>query len=116
MLNNIFSFGDMTFKDVIVYGDQGISTEEYEKAMYDKLMKTQSEEEEEVRCNVALCANDSVSLEKKRRQLNETTPNEYIHDMSQSDISLNKNPTGNTFNNVATVVQGPTDDDVKNEL
>ena len=50
MLNNIFSFGDMTFKDVIVYGDQGISTEEYEKAMYGKLMKTQSEEEEEVKC------------------------------------------------------------------
>ena len=50
------------------------------------------------------------------RQLNETTPNEYIHDMSQSDISLNENSTGNTFNNVATVVQGPTDDDVKNEL
>ena len=103
-------------KDVIVYGDQGISTEEYEKAMYGKQMKTQHEEEEEVKCNVALCANDSVSLEKKRRQLNETTPNEYIHDMSQSDISLNENPTGNTFNNVATVVQGPTDDDVKNEL
>ena len=116
MLNNIFSFGDMTFKDVIVYRDQGISTEEYEKAMYGKLMKTQSEEEEEVKCIVALCADDSVSLEKKRRQLNETTPNEYIHDMSQSDISLNENPTGNTFNNVATVVQGPTDDDVKNEL
>ena len=52
----------------------------------------------------------------KRRQLNETTPNEYIHDMSQSDISLNENSTGNTFNIVATVVQGPTDDDVKNEL
>ena len=87
-----------------------------EKAMYGKLMTTQSEEEEEVKCNVALCANDSVSLEKKRRQLNETTPNEYIHDMSQTDISLNENSTGNTFNNVATVVQGPTDDDVKNEL
>ena len=42
MLNNIFSFGDMTFKDVIVYRDQGISTEEYEKAMYGKLMKNQS--------------------------------------------------------------------------
>ena len=54
-------------EDVVVYRDQGISTEEYEKAMYGKLTKTQSKEEEEVKCNVALCANDSVSLEKKRR-------------------------------------------------
>ena len=78
-------------------------------------MRTQSEEEEEVKCNVALCTNDSVSLERKRRQLNETTPNEYVHDVSQSDISLNENPTGNTFNNVATVVQRPTDDDDENK-
>ena len=97
-------------EDVVVYRDQGISTEDYEKATYGKLMKTQSKEEEEVECNVALCTNDSVSLEKKRRQPNETTPNEYVHDVSQSDISLNENPTGNTFNNVATVVQGPTGD------
>ena len=72
-------------KDIVVYGDQGISTEEYEKATYGKLMKTQSTEEEEVKCNVALCANGSVSLEKKRRQLNETTPNEYVQNVGQSD-------------------------------
>ena len=54
-------------KDIVVYWDQGISTEEYEKATYGKLTKTQSKEEEEVQCNEALCANDSVSLEKKRR-------------------------------------------------
>ena len=102
-------------EDIVVYGDQGISTEEYEKAMYGQLTKTQSEEEEEVKCNVALCANDSVSLETKRRQLNETMPNKNIHEISQSDISLNENPTGNTFNNVATVVQGPTGDDDENE-
>ena len=43
-------------------------------------------------------------------------PNENVHDVSQSDISLNENHTGNTFNNVATAVQGPTGDDDKNEL
>ena len=102
-------------KDVVVYGDKGISTEEYEIAIYGELTKTQSEEEEEVKCNVALCANDSVSLEKKRRQLNKKMPNEYIHDISQSDISLNESPTGNTFNNVATAVQGPIGDDDENE-
>ena len=51
-------------KDVVVYGDQGITTKEYEKATYGRLMKTQSKEEEEVKYNAALCTNDSVSLEK----------------------------------------------------
>ena len=94
---------------IVVYGDQGISTEEYEKATYGELMKTQSEEE--VKYNVALCTNDSVSLEKKRRQLNETMPDKNVHNVSQSDVFLNENPTGNTFNNEVTVVQGPTGDD-----
>ena len=42
-------------------------------------------------------------------------PNEYVHDVSQSDVSLNENPTGNTFNNEVTVVQGPTGDNDKIE-
>ena len=54
-------------EDLVVYRDQGISTEEYKKEMYGELMKTQSKEEGEVKCNVALCTNDSMSLEKKRR-------------------------------------------------
>ena len=98
-------------EDLVLYGDQGVSTEEYDKATYDKLMKPQSEEEEEAKCNVALCTNDSMSLKKKRRWLNETMPDKNIHDVSQSDISLNENPTRSTFNNEATIVQGPTDDD-----
>ena len=54
-------------KDVVVYGDQEINTEEYEKAMYGNLTKTQSKEEEEVKYNVAQSTNDSVVLERKRR-------------------------------------------------
>ena len=65
--------------------------------MYGKLLITQSEEKEDIKCNVALCTNDSVSLEKKRRQLNKTMPNKNAHDVSQSDVSLIENPTGNTF-------------------
>ena len=57
-----------------------------------------------------------MSLEKKQRQLNITTPYENIHDVSQSDTSLNENHTGNSFNNKTTVVQGPTDDDDENKL
>ena len=60
---------------------------------------------------MALCTNDSVSLEKKRRQLDGTMPDKNVHNVSQSDASLNENPTGNTFNNEVTVVQGPTGDD-----
>ena len=98
-------------EDLIVFGDQGVSTEERDKATYDKLMKTQSEEEEEVQYNVALCANNSVSLEKKRRQHNENMPNKHIHNVSQSDVSLSENPPGNTFNNKVTTVLGPMGDD-----
>ena len=40
-------------KDEVVYSDQGISVEEHEKATYGYLTKTQSEEEDEVKCTVA---------------------------------------------------------------
>ena len=102
-------------KYVVVFGDQGINTEEYEKATYGDLTKTQSEEEEEVKSNVVLCANDSVSLKRKKRRLNETTPNENVHNVSQSDTLLNEFPVGFPFNTVITVVQGPTDDDDENK-
>ena len=61
-------------EDQVVYGDQGISTEEYEKATYGDLMKTQSEEEDEAKCTAAQRANDSVILERKRRRLMRMTP------------------------------------------
>ena len=87
------------------------------KKLYGELRKTQSEEEkEEVKCNVALCTNDSMSLEKKRRQLNKAMPDENVNNVSQSDILLNENPTRNTFNNKATIVQGPTGDNDEIEL
>ena len=54
-------------EDQVVYGDQGISAEEYEKATYGDLMKTQSKEEDKIKCTVAQQANDSVILERKRR-------------------------------------------------
>ena len=40
-------------EDQVVYSDQGISAEEYKKARYGDFMKTQSKEEDEVKCNVA---------------------------------------------------------------
>ena len=40
-------------EDEVVYGDQEIGTEEYEKATYGNLMKTKSEEEDKVKSTVA---------------------------------------------------------------
>ena len=40
-------------EDEVVYGDQGISAEEYKKANYGDPMQSQSDEENEVKCTVA---------------------------------------------------------------
>ena len=102
-------------EDEVVYGDQGISVEEYEKATYDDLTKTQSEEEDEVKCTVAQCANDSMILERKRRCLNENDPDKKSDDYNQSDAPINKRSTVNSINESTSEVQGPTDDDNENE-
>ena len=102
-------------EDLVVYGDQGTNTEEYEKAMYGNLTKTQSEEEDEVIYSVAQSANDSVLLERKRRQLNESTPDEKAHGVSQSDTSINENHREISFNKLTMVVQGPSDHNDENE-
>ena len=78
-------------------------------------MKTQSEEEDEVKYNVAQSTNDSVQLERKRRQLNKNTPDENAHDVSQSDTSINENHTVKSINKTTMVVQGLSDDDDENE-
>ena len=98
-----------------MYRDQGITTEEYEKATYGDLMKTRSEEEEEVKNNMAQSANDSVSLERKRRRLDKSIPNKKAHGVSQSESLINENCTENSFNNVTTVAQVPSDDSDENE-
>ena len=61
-------------EDEVVYGDQGINAEEYRKATYGDFMKTQSEEEDEVKCTVAQRATDSVILEGKEDNLTKTIP------------------------------------------
>ena len=60
-------YSDEEYEGLIVYGDQGISTKTYDEETYGDLLKTDSDEEPVVKYNVALCAQDSVSLEKKRR-------------------------------------------------
>ena len=76
-------------EDEVVYGDQGISAEEYKKATYGNLTKTQSEEEDKVKCTVAQRANDSMILEREKRCLNENDPDKKSDDYNQSDAPIN---------------------------
>ena len=100
----------------VVYSDQGINTEEYEKATYGDLTKTQSEEEDDVKCTVAQRANDSMILERKRRRLSENDPDKKSEDYNQSEAPINEMSTVNSINESMSEVQGPMDDNNKNEL
>ena len=102
-------------EDEVVYSDQGISIEEYEKATYDDLTKTQSKEEDEVKCTAAQRANDSVILERKKRRLSNDDPDKKSDDCNQIDASINKRSTVNSINESTSEVEGPTDDDNENE-
>ena len=57
-------YSDEEHKDMVVYGDQGITTEKYDEDTYGDLMDTDSNEDQIVKYNTALLANDSVTLEK----------------------------------------------------
>ena len=102
-------------EDQIVYRDQGINAEEYEKATYGDFMKTQSEDEEEVKCTISQKAYNSVILERKRRRFNKNNPDEKPDNDSQSDTSISENHTVKSINKSTTVAQGPVDDDDENE-
>ena len=103
-------------EDEEVYGDQGINTEEYEKATYGDLMKTQSKEEDEVKCTVAQRASDSVILERKKRRFNNNNPEEKTDDNNQCDTPISGKGTENSINELTPMAQGPTEDNNKNEL
>ena len=60
---DIYSYEE--YDEMVVYGDQGISSRKFDEDTYGELMNTDSDEEKIVKYNVALCAQDSVSLEKK---------------------------------------------------
>ena len=69
-------YRDDKYEDLVVYGDQGISTKTYDEETYGDLLKTGNDEEPFLKYNVALCTQDSVSLEKKQRRLNRDIPSE----------------------------------------
>ena len=102
-------------EDIVVYGDQGISLTKYEEDMYGELMNTYSDEEKNIKYNMALCAQDSVSLEKKQRQLNRDIPSENVHNISQSNSTINETDHEKAINKETNTVQGPTSYDEEKE-
>ena len=58
-------YSDDEDKEIVVYGDQGISSRKYKEKTYGELMNTDSNEEKVVNYNMALCTQDSVLMEKK---------------------------------------------------
>ena len=59
------AYSDEEYDEMVVYGDQGITSKILDKELYGDLMNTHSDEEPVIKYNVALRAKDSVSLEKK---------------------------------------------------
>ena len=58
------AYSDEEYEEMVVYGDQGITSRNFDEDMYGDIMNTDSDKEPVVKYNVALCAQDSVSLEK----------------------------------------------------
>ena len=108
-------YSDEEYEDIIVYRDQGISTKTYDEETYGDLLKTDSDEEPVVKYNVALCAQDSVSLEKKRRRLNRDIPSEDESRLSLSHNAINRTDSEDALNEEKDTVPRPTSNDDKNK-
>ena len=102
-------------EDEVVYGDQGINTEEYVKTIYGNLMQTQSDEENDVKCTVAQRANNSVILERKKRRFNHNDPEENSDNYNQCETMISDAGTEKSINEMIPETKGPTDDGNKNE-
>ena len=60
-------------------------------------------------------ANNSVLLERKRRQFSNNNPDEKPNGSSQSDIPISEKHTVKSINKSTLVAQGPADDNDENE-
>ena len=109
-------YSDEEYEDLIAYRDQGISTKTYDEETYGDLLKTDSNEEAIIEYDVALCAQDSVSLEKKQRQLNRDIPSEDESRLSLSQNVINRTDNEDALNEDTDTVPRPTSNDDDNEL
>ena len=60
------AYSDEEYEEMVVYRDRGITSRKFDKDMYAELMNTDSEEEQIVKYNVALCTQDCVTGEKMK--------------------------------------------------
>ena len=97
------AYSDEEYEEVVVYRDQGITSKNFDEETYVDLMNTDSDEDSAIKYNVAQCAQDSVSLGKKRRRRNKDIPSE-----DKTQLSL--------INTENDIVQGPTSYDDEIEL
>ena len=79
-------------------------------------MNTDSDEDKIVNYSVALCAQDSVSLEKKQRQLIRDIPSEDVSNLSQSHNEISGINHEEAINKEFDTVQCPTSYDEETEL
>ena len=109
------AYSDEEYEEMVVYGDQGITSRKFDKKTYGELMNTDSDEEPIVKYDVALCTQDSVSLEKKQRQLNRDIPSEDENQLSLSHNEINRTDNKEAINKKNDTVPGPTsyDDEIE---
>ena len=110
------AYHDEEYEEMVVYGDQGITSKKFGEDTYGDLMNTDTDEEPVIKYNVALCAHDSVSLEKKRRWLNRDIPSEDENQLSLSHNKINRTDNAEAINKEKDTVQGPTSYDDEIEL
>ena len=108
-------YSDDEDEEIVVYGDQRISSRKYKEDMYGELVNTDSNDEKIVYYNVALCAQDSVPMEKKQRRLNRDIPREKVHNISQRHNETKENDYKMVINKETNTVQGPISNDEENE-
>ena len=101
-------YSDEEYKEMVVYGDQGVTSRKFYEDMYGELMNTDSDEEQIVKYNVALCTQDSVSLEKKQRRQNRDIPSEDKNHITLSHNEISKVDNKEGINHEINTVQGPT--------
>ena len=109
-------YSDKEYEEMVVYGDQGINSNFFDKDTYGELMNTDSDEEQIIRYNVALCTQVSFSLEKKQRRLNRDIPSEIENHLSQSHNEISKIDNKEAINKEIDTAQGSTSYDEEIEL
>ena len=87
----------------------------YEEDSYGEFMNTYRDDENNVKYEMAPCAQHSVSLEKKRRWLNRDIPSETVHNINQRNIAINENDNEKVINKNTNTAQIPTSYDKENK-